>query len=411
MSPNLKSVAEDKPLLYKMIAKYLISGALEWCPPGSEPMNLIPLGLVPKNDPEELWRVIADGRCMNGDLLPWQTPMTGMGASAGLFTRGSYCFMKDFSSAYHNVPLGTPCGPVCIGCRSCCAPAPDDLRGDRAGNAHGRARGRGACALTSSGLQAPLGDMRPIPTEEGQPSAWTQRTFVGCKPGVNCAGAGCQKQMFGIQLDSEFFRFSVAHFGIRTSGNAWHALIAPLLRKWRNSGRADIILWVDDVCIIVHSHCPDPRTCGGPDACPACWECKARAEALDREFSRDIRELGFETNRKDVRATTCAVFLGLGFDTISLEFWVETAKAREFACRCGEQVENRDLTAVDALIHRCGSCGAQVGTEAESCDYCGSSIIRDDAGLSLICPECFGRNEEAARFCTGCGVSFSTKGF
>jgi hypothetical protein len=95
MRPNLRSVEEDKPLLFKMIAKYLISGALEWCPPGAEPQNLIPLGLVPKNDDEEPWWVIADGRQMNEELLPWQIPMTGMQASAGMFSRGAFCFMKD----------------------------------------------------------------------------------------------------------------------------------------------------------------------------------------------------------------------------------------------------------------------------------------------------------------------------
>lgn len=89
------------------------------------------------------------------------------------------------------------------------------------------------------------------------------------------------------------------------------------------------------------------------------------------------------------------------------QYDVTNVAEKEFDCRCGERVENRDLTAVDALIHRCGSCGAQVGADAESCDYCGSAIVRDDASLSLICPECFGRNEEAARFCTACGVSFS----
>lgn len=332
LRPNLGSVNEDKPLLYKMIAKYLISGALEWCPPGQEPLNLIPLGLVLKKDPEEPWRVIADGRAMNTDLLPWQTPMVGMGASAGLFTRGSYCFMKDFSSAYHNVPLGTTCGAVCVGCRACVAPA-SAVGGPRATQDQGH--GKNTCSLRSLGLQAPVGDLRPLPQKEGRPAAWAQRTFVGCKPGLNCAGAGCQKQLFGIELDSEFFRFSVCHFGIRTSGNAWHALIAPLLRKWRDSGRADIILWVDDICVIVHNRCAIPRTCGGHDVCPACAECRNRARALDKEFSRDIRELGFQTNRKDVEATTCSVFLGLGFDTVSLEFWVEAAKAAEFAGRCG----------------------------------------------------------------------------
>jgi len=107
--PNLKSVEEDKALLYRMICKYLISGALEYCPPGFRPTNLVQLGLVPEKDMNEPFRVIADGRQMNEYMLPWKTKMTGMAASAGMFVRGSYAFLRDFSSAYHNVPLGTPC--------------------------------------------------------------------------------------------------------------------------------------------------------------------------------------------------------------------------------------------------------------------------------------------------------------
>ncbi len=55
---------------------------------------------------------------------------------------------------------------------------------------------------------------------------------------------------------------------------------------------------------------------------------------------------------------------------------------------------------------RCGSCGAGVDEKAESCDYCQSPIIRDKRKLSLICPECFGRNPKDSSFCTGCGVEF-----
>ena len=74
-------------------------------------------------------------------------------------------------------------------------------------------------------------------------------------------------------------------------------------------------------------------------------------------------------------------------------------------CRCGDTIENRDLTPVDAEIHRCGACGAQVEAVAESCGYCGSEIVREGE-LSLICPECFARNEDGSRFCTACGVAF-----
>ena len=76
-------------------------------------------------------------------------------------------------------------------------------------------------------------------------------------------------------------------------------------------------------------------------------------------------------------------------------------------CRCGAEVENRELETVEARIYRCGSCSAQISSSATDCEYCGSQIIRDDGKLSLICPECFGRNSQDARFCAACGVTFS----
>jgi Zn-finger nucleic acid-binding protein len=88
------------------------------------------------------------------------------------------------------------------------------------------------------------------------------------------------------------------------------------------------------------------------------------------------------------------------------QYDVSQVIAESFPCRCGETLENKSLQAVDARIHRCGSCGAQIGAEVEVCDYCGSEIVRDPARLSLICPECYARNADASRFCTACGVAF-----
>ena len=88
------------------------------------------------------------------------------------------------------------------------------------------------------------------------------------------------------------------------------------------------------------------------------------------------------------------------------QFDVTDVVAESFPCRCGASVENRSLEAVDAKIHRCGSCGAIVDAEVERCDYCGSTIERDPGKLSLICPECYARCAEGARFCTACGVAF-----
>jgi Zn-finger nucleic acid-binding protein len=90
------------------------------------------------------------------------------------------------------------------------------------------------------------------------------------------------------------------------------------------------------------------------------------------------------------------------------QYDVSDVADESFACRCGETVANESFDPVDAQIHRCGSCGANVADpDIEACAYCGSAIVRDDAELSLICPECHGRNCEASRFCTACGVPFS----
>ena len=88
------------------------------------------------------------------------------------------------------------------------------------------------------------------------------------------------------------------------------------------------------------------------------------------------------------------------------QYDVSLVLLERFACRCGKQLENRALKALDAEIHRCASCGAHVGEAAPSCTYCGAEIVREPGLRSLICPECFARNADAARFCTACGVGF-----
>ncbi len=89
------------------------------------------------------------------------------------------------------------------------------------------------------------------------------------------------------------------------------------------------------------------------------------------------------------------------------QYDVSAVDAPELVCRCGEKLANRPPSAVDAVVARCASCGAQVGAEASDCSYCGAAIVRDPDKLSLICPECFARNAEASRFCTACGVAFA----
>jgi len=78
-----------------------------------------------------------------------------------------------------------------------------------------------------------------------------------------------------------------------------------------------------------------------------------------------------------------------------------------FSCRCGEKIENVERTAVDAPVERCGSCGALAPAESNHCGFCGAEVIRDAERLSALCPECYARNAESARFCAACGVKFA----
>ena len=48
-----------------------------------------------------------------------------------------------------------------------------------------------------------------------------------------------------------------------------------------------------------------------------------------------------ETNQKDVPPTTLAFFLGLGFDTVTMEFWLLLDKAQIFAAPWGVDGETR----------------------------------------------------------------------
>ncbi len=88
------------------------------------------------------------------------------------------------------------------------------------------------------------------------------------------------------------------------------------------------------------------------------------------------------------------------------QFDVTHVAEASIECACGAQVKNEIHAPVHARVHRCGSCGAGLEPDAESCAYCGAAIVTDDGALSLICPECFARNADASRFCTACGVAF-----
>ncbi len=77
-----------------------------------------------------------------------------------------------------------------------------------------------------------------------------------------------------------------------------------------------------------------------------------------------------------------------------------------FDCRCGQTLSATPQKGTDAPVQRCSACGALAREEDESCAYCGAAIVHIGDRGSLICPECFARNADDARFCLGCGVAF-----
>ena len=93
-------------------------------------------------------------------------------------------------------------------------------------------------------------------------------------------------------------------------------------------------------------------------------------------------------------------------DSCHTQYDVTDVVAESIPCRCGKSLANREQEAVDTKVHRCASCGASASGEDEICDYCGTEIVREPGALSLICPECYGRCAEDARYCTACGVEF-----
>ncbi len=75
-----------------------------------------------------------------------------------------------------------------------------------------------------------------------------------------------------------------------------------------------------------------------------------------------------------------------------------------FRCRCGEVVVVPKLTARDAAVVRCSSCGASRNTGEPLCGYCRSDFTTHERDLHTICPSCFARIGDHARFCHHCAT-------
>jgi len=89
------------------------------------------------------------------------------------------------------------------------------------------------------------------------------------------------------------------------------------------------------------------------------------------------------------------------------QYDVADAAGATVTCRCGATFPATPPPAIDAAVTRCAACGALVGETEAVCGYCGAEVSRRPQPSGPVCPECYARNPEKARFCTSCGVAFS----
>jgi len=74
-------------------------------------------------------------------------------------------------------------------------------------------------------------------------------------------------------------------------------------------------------------------------------------------------------------------------------------------CLCGCHIDIPVPRAHDAPMRHCATCGGPLEEEATRCEYCGGSVDRDRARYTLVCPNCFARLPQNAKYCIECAVA------
>ncbi|MEX0938360.1 MAG: zf-TFIIB domain-containing protein [Pirellulales bacterium] len=78
-----------------------------------------------------------------------------------------------------------------------------------------------------------------------------------------------------------------------------------------------------------------------------------------------------------------------------------------FRCHCGEAVRVERPIGHDASVVRCSSCGAPREAEAKCCHFCGSDYTLHERDMHTVCPTCFARVSDRARFCHHCATGLT----
>ncbi len=75
----------------------------------------------------------------------------------------------------------------------------------------------------------------------------------------------------------------------------------------------------------------------------------------------------------------------------------------QFRCHCGSTVTVQQHLGYEASVIRCSSCGAPCEDGAAGCRFCGADFTLHERDLHTVCPKCFARVSDRARFCHHCG--------
>jgi hypothetical protein len=284
---------ENPAVIDAIVAEYLISGVLEFCPPGHAPLCISALGLVPKRT-APFFRLIVDLRPVNKHFADWRTHMAGIAANAMIFNPGAVAFTRDLKAAYLLSALGG------------CDPGLHGHKRPRDGMEHVRMKAPGE-----------------------------RRRWVGCTP-ESCLGH-CNKAMLGIRWREHLFRYAAPCFGSKHGGNVLETLLAPVLRKLKGFG-CNVTSWVDDIiCVVENRGGPghDPATCGGEHGCEHCADTFRRAREVEALVDSELDRLGLLTSDKNAPPSQSGEFLGLWWDTVQGAFRLQPEKAATLAAGGG----------------------------------------------------------------------------
>jgi Zn-finger nucleic acid-binding protein len=87
----------------------------------------------------------------------------------------------------------------------------------------------------------------------------------------------------------------------------------------------------------------------------------------------------------------------------------DRAVGSRFRCRCGEVLTVNQPEGHDAAVVRCASCGAPRREGSQRCEFCNADFTLREQDLDTICPNCFARVSDHARFCDHCGKPLSAE--